>query len=117
MEDDTRMNLEDLQEALDEEAKTWEELGMAMNMVQHSNDSVFILKQQNQAMLNMMLSKGLVTEEELNIEFKTLLLNSMRVLREDFESQRREQVGKMVQPGIALPDHRLLGPNGERIKL
>lgn len=110
-------NLEDLQEALDDESKLWEQNGMAMNMVQHSNDSLFILKQQSQAILNVLITNGLASEEDLNLEFKRILLNSMREIRADFEKSRKEAIGKMVQPGVALPEHRILGLDGKEIKL
>lgn len=113
--DDERLSLEELQEELDTESALWEEMGIGLNQVGHTPDSIFILKQQIQAVLNIIMSELGVSEDRMNIEFKTVMLNSMQTLRASAEEQRREALEKMLKPPMALPDHRIIGPNGEEL--
>jgi hypothetical protein len=116
--DDEMMTLEEIQAKLDDEAALWEAEGIGINQTSHTNESIFVLKQQSQAILNVLIKSGLITEEQINIEFKTIMYNSMVELRESFLASRRQQVEQMIgAPKIALPDHRLIGPDGQEIKL
>lgn len=114
--------LESLQKELDEEAAKWESIGITLDHTQHTNSSIFLVKQQIQTVINLMLKKEIITEDEINIEFKTLLLNSMREIRGQSEaaiqkSKIAELLGKPQD--IALPSNevRIVGKDGKEIKL
>lgn len=114
------MDIEKLQAELDEEAELWEQAGLSVDNTSHSNGSIFIMKQQIQAIINVLLTNKLVGEEEINIEFKTLLLNSLRELREMFgpameQARISELMGRPQK--ITLPEHKLLGSDGKELKI
>lgn len=59
-----------------------------------------------QALIQYLLDEGIIDEDKLNEKFRQIKL-------EVLQNMRREQEAKMNAPEIAVPDKRLLGPNGE----
>lgn len=112
--------LEKLQKELDAEAAKWEELGISLDQTHHSPATLFVLKCQVQALQNCLLKDGKVNTDNLNREFKTLMLNDMISLRETAEDQMQEAKYDYItgkQRGPIVPNLKLLGPDGEEIKL
>lgn len=112
--------LEKLQKELDQEAEKWGELGLSLDSTEHSPSTLFVLKCQVQAIQNCLMADGEVNDYNLNIEFKTIMLNDMIGLREGAE-KRLEQAkieyltGRSITP--VVPGLKLLGPDGEEIKI
>src|SRR5262245_32415415 len=96
-----KTEMEKIQKALDHEAEEWNRLGMSANGIRHDAEGIWMLKLQVQAMMNALLQKGLLTEDDVNLQFKQLMLNDMQVYREQAEKQRRDSL---------VPDIKLLGP-------
>lgn len=103
-----KTELEKIQDEIEIEAAEWQRVGMTGNMTIHSPESHWISKIQIQAMMNIILMKGLCTQEEMNIQFKRLMLQDMRSLRKQAEEQKREAL---------VPDFNVLGPDGKPFKL
>lgn len=113
--------LDKLQKGLEEELQLWNELGMSLDQTGHPPGSIYAMKMQVQTIINLMLAKGFCTNEEFNIEFKTLLLKDMQKMRADNEpairEMRRQQIVSGVKPDLAIPKLRLLGPDGTDLKI
>ena len=82
--------LEDLDEQIEVETAVWNELGLNPRALRHDPESLWAMKLQIQAMMNVLLQKELVTEDELNIQYKRLTVNDMRNIAEDARKARRE---------------------------
>lgn len=112
--------LEAIQAELDEEGQLWQTAGISIDHTSHTNGSIFILKQQIQALINALLIKGAFTEDELNLEFKKLLLSSLRELREAFgPAIEQARINAMMgrDQEIAVPKLKLLGPDGKEVNI
>src|SRR5262245_12087940 len=103
-----KTELEKLQELVEEESKEWQKLGMHPNMTVHPPESLWTLKMQVQALLNAVIKKGMVTEDEMNIEFRQLMLDDMRNMRAQATQQRRDAL---------VPEIKLVDPSGKPFKI
>jgi hypothetical protein len=108
-----KSELDKLNEELALEEVHWNRLGMTGNMTVHPPESIWVMRMQVQAMMNIILISNLCTEDELNIEFKKLMLTDMRKMREQVELQRRQAI---VPKGIEVPNVEILGKDGRPIK-
>lgn len=114
--------LEKLDEQIKEELEEWNSLGLFMEGIQPSNESVLMLKIQMQTLFNLVLEHTEITEQSLNIMFKTVMRDSLKDLREKFtpevERRRIAQItGKDPEAEIEIPQLRLLGPDGKPVKI
>lgn len=116
-----KSELEKVQSELQKETEIWSELGMTLDQTIHPPGSIYAVKMQMQTIINLLLEKGYATNEEFNIEFKTLILNDMRRMREQEEPAIREARQQHIlhgsKPDIAVPQLRLLGPDGRDLKI
>lgn len=113
--------LEKLITKLEDEVKIWDELGMNLENTTHAPSSIYALKMQMQTLINLLLEKGFTTNEEFNIEFKTLILNDMQRMRAAYEPQireeRRQAIVHGVKKDIAVPEIKVIGPDGRDLKI
>lgn len=113
--------LEKVQEELQKELEVWNNLGMSLDQTGHPPGSIYAMKMQIQTIINLLLAKNLVTNEEFNIEFKKLLLADMQKMRAENEpairEARRQHILAGGKPDIAIPHLRLLGPDGRDLKI
>ena len=116
-----KSDLEKAVENLQAEINRWKELGMSLERTEHTNQMHYILKMQVQTIINIMLKNNLVTEDDFNLEFKTILAEAMQEMREKNEPQIREQRRRIIMQGakadLVVPEFKLLGPDGKDIKL
>jgi len=84
--------LQELNEQIDAEVLEWNKLDLHPNKLRHDPESLWVMKLQLQAIMNVLLAKELLNEEELNIEYKRLQLNDMRILSENYREQRRQSL-------------------------
>ena len=103
-----KTDLEKIEEEIESETEEWKKIGMHANMTQHSNESIWMLKVQVQSMMNMILKLEICTQEQLNLEFKQLVLNDMRLLRKEAQAQKEQML---------VPQFPLLGPDGKPVKI
>lgn len=103
-----KTEIEKVEEDLEDEVRKWHDLGMHPNMTQHTNESMWIAKMQIQTIFDIIIKKGLISEEETNLTYKRLMLIDMRKMREQAEAQRREAL---------IPDTPILGPDGQPFKI
>lgn len=113
--------LEKLTAKLEKEVEAWNELGMSLENTMHTPSSIYALKMQMQTLINILLEKGIATNEEFNIEFKTLILNDMQRMRAAHEPQIREERRQAIVHGvnrdIAVPEIKVIGPDGRDLKI
>ncbi len=111
--------LENLQQKLEEEGELWEKAGYSLENTAHSSTSLFIIKQQIQAIQNLLLKLGVFNEDELNIEFKRLMLGEMIALREQMFPILGQQRILGNGKDIAVPDSgqtKIFGSDGKEIR-
>jgi len=106
-----------LDRRLKEELEEWNALGMFLEGIEASNESVLMMKIQIQTIINLLLTKTEVTEDELNITFKGIMLDTLRDLRKKFtpEAEKRRIAaitGQDPTSGVEVPQFKLLGPDG-----
>lgn len=110
--------LEKLNEEVDEELQAWNQAGMFLEGIQPSNESLLMLKIQMQTVFNMLLTKTDVTEHDLNVMFKTVMRDTLRELREEFEPEaQRRKVAAITGNEFEVPQLRLLGPDGKPVRI
>ena len=110
--------LEAIQKELEEEVKVWDKEGYSIGQIGHPPESIFQLKAQHQALINTLITLKVVDEEELNITFKTIILNDMKMIRENMiEPAKKEALRQSIVDGInfvppadVIPDPRLKSP-------
>ena len=107
--------IQKLDEQLEEEQKLWNELGMHGNMTVHPPETIWVLKMQMQALMNVLLMTEVITQDDLNIQFKKLMLQDMRGMREQVVQQKRAQI--VAPSGIQIPRMALTGKDGKKIEL
>lgn len=116
-----KSDLEKTEAKLQAEINRWNELGMSLERTNHTNQMHYLLKMQVQTIINIILKKNLVTEDEFNIEYKEILEDAMRAIREEHEPQIRKQKRQMIvegaKPPLVVPEFKLLGPDGREVKL
>jgi hypothetical protein len=95
--------LERLVAELQEEVEKWNKLGMNLEGTQHTRESFYLLKMQMQTMINILLAKNFATDDEFNLEFKTLLLKDMQRMREMHEESIREARREAIIQGAVPP--------------
>lgn len=105
---------------VEEELEKWNALGMFLEGISTSNESLLMIKIQMQTLFNLVLLKTEITEYDLNLMFKTVMRDSLKDLREKFapEVERRRIAaitGKDPNAGIEVP--RLIGPDGKPLKI
>lgn len=100
--------LEKVNKLLEEEADEWRKLRMHTNMIEHPEDSLWIMKMQIQTIFDILIKSGLRTEDEVNLTYKKLMLTDMRLMRKQVEEKRRDSI---------VPEMKLLGPDGEPFKI
>jgi len=116
-----KSDLEKIEAELKKEVEAWNELGMSLDGTVHVPASIYFLKMQVQTIINFMLEKEIAANEEFNLEFKTLILNDMRRMREENEPNikeaRRQAIVGGAKPQIAVPKIRVLGKDGRELDI
>jgi hypothetical protein len=110
-----------LDKEIQEELKEWQSLGIFLEGITASNESIIMLKIQMQTVFNMLLEHTEVTEDVLNVMFKTVMRDTLRELRSKFtpEVERRRIAsitGKDPNAPVEVPELRLLGPDGKPMR-
>lgn len=95
-------NLEEIQARLEEEEEEWKKAGLDLGRLQLGNPSavLFELSVKVQTLINILVSKGVATDEEFNIMFKTILLNDMNALRQNAPAHQSEQIRRQILEGL-----------------
>jgi len=97
-------SLEELQAALDEEQAEWQRRGISLNAVQLGALTPLMLDftTKVQAIANVLVLKGIITEEELAFEFKSIMLNNLRILREQAPEQDKDAIRRQILEGAKV---------------
>jgi hypothetical protein len=88
------LNLEEVQKALEDEQREWEKIGISIEQVVLGPTPYIMLDLSTriQAMANLLIRSELVTEEDLNLEYKNIMLVNLRELRESVPEQQRAAI-------------------------
>jgi hypothetical protein len=106
-----KAQIAEVQAKQEEEDKLWNQMGINLNGLQIPPSEVFKAQCHIQATTNVLIEKGLATEDELTLEMKKLVLKNMQQIRQNTVSRAkeaqsaaiREQLTKGVVPP-QLPD-------------
>lgn len=105
-----KSRIEKAKREIDEEIQEWGQHNISLSNVQHSNQSLFDFKCKVQALINVVNKELNVSEDKLELEFLTVYLNELRLIRETFEPEvRRRRMEKLMgldtlpRPGIIDP--------------
>lgn len=111
----TKERLKSVQKELDEEVEKWKNASMSPDGFKHTPSSIFDLKCRVQALINVICKELNVNEDKLQLEYLTIFLHDLRLLREQFEPQIRQQRIATVtgRKDIAIPQPRIIGPDGK----
>lgn len=91
------------------EDERWNELDLNLNQMQIAMSELFAMTIKVESSLNLMIDKGILTAEEVQLAFHKLHVERMGTIRESLEPQiRRVKMGMAPKPSV-------LGPDGQPI--
>lgn len=97
--------LEVVLEAQRAEDIAWADLGLDLNQMQIMGRELFAATLKIESALNILIDKGFVTAEELQLSFHKLHVERMATIREGVEPQiRRAKMGLAPKPTVLGPD-------------
>lgn len=104
-------SLEDADLALEAEQLEWEKAGLNLAQLQLGALAPLILDLSTrvQALTNALILKGILTDDEINLQFKTVLYNNMVALRQGAPEQQREDIRRRILATAAM------GINGSKM--
>ena len=99
-----RMTLAEIQTALEVEQRRWEQRGIGLSPLhpQAVASQLMDLATRVQALTNLLISAGTINEEELDIEFKTILLNNLRIIRENTPDVGKDKIRQQILDGAKV---------------
>ena len=102
--DEERPSLDEVQEGLIREEKKWQKMGISLNNVNMGGlgQLVFDLSVRVQALTNVLILNDSITEDEINYEYKYIMLNNLKALREAMPKQQSEAPRKQILEGIHI---------------
>lgn len=108
--DDELPSLEEVQAALIEEEKKWQRMGISLDAVNFGGlgQLLFDMSVRVQALTNVLILNDAITEEEINYQYKFIMLNNLRALREAAPKQQSDALRRKILEGIHMQ-----GPNGK----
>lgn len=97
-------NLEDANLALQAEEEEWRKAGLSMAALQLGAPAPMLLEMSTrlQALTNVLILKGLMTDDEINLQFKNILYNNMVALRESAPEQTKQQIRERILQTAAM---------------
>lgn len=103
--------VEAAKQAVHEEQLEWDKIGITLNNLQPQNLQVHLISIKIDAMCQLLVQKGLATEDDMELAFQQVLLAQLQAIR----PQLAEQLVQARQQ-ISTPEIGLLGPNGRIIR-
>lgn len=93
------------------EDAAWNELEINLDQMQIAMRELFAMTIKVESALNLMIDKGMLTAEEVQLAFHKLHVDRMQTIRASIEPQiRRAKMGLAPQPTV-------LGPDGQPMKI
>jgi len=98
--------LEEVQEALEVENGEWNKAGLNLANLQMGALAPLMLDMQAkiQAMINILIVQGTITEADINFEYKKIILNDMRALRAAAPEQEKEAIRQQILRNVQMPN-------------
>lgn len=108
--DDELPSLDEVQEALVQEEREWRKMGISLDQVNFGGlgQLLFDLSIRMQALTNVLILNDTITEDEINYQYKFIMLNNLRMLREAAPKQQSDALRRQILEGIHMPR-----PNGK----
>lgn len=103
-------SLDELQDALIQEEREWRKAGLGLDQVNFGaiGQVMFDMSVRLQALVNVVITNGTITEDEINYQYKYVMLNNLRLLREAAPQQEADALRRKILEGIHMPR-----PNGK----
>lgn len=103
-------SLEVVQAELEQEQREWAKQGLGLNQVNFGalGELIFDLSIRVQALTNVLILNDTITEDEINYQYKYILLNNLKALREAAPKQQADALRRKILEGIHMP------PNGTK---
>lgn len=103
-------SLDEIQQQLIQEERQWQKQGLGLNQINFGalGELIFDLSIRVQALTNVLILNGTITEDEINYWYKSILLNNLRALREAAPKQQSDALRRKILEGIHMP------PNGSK---
>ena len=104
--DEELPSLDEVQAALVEEEKKWQRQGISLDQVNfgHLGQLLFDLSIRVQALTNILILNDTITEDEINYQYKYIMLNNLRMLREAAPKQQSDALRRKIVEGIHMPN-------------
>ena len=89
---------------IEEEEARWRHLGITLDQMKYQGSEIFALQAKVQALINMLI-EGDVSEENMNLNLKMIILQTMEEVRTAVEPQIRQAklVAGVPKPQVVLP--------------
>lgn len=102
--DEEYQSLEEVQAALEAENAEWQRLGLSVNNLQMGAISPLLLDLSSriQALMNAVLLNTDITEDDINFQYKLVMLNNMRALREAAPDASKDQIRQQILEGARV---------------
>jgi hypothetical protein len=99
-------SLDEVQQALVREELEWQKMGISLGNVNFGElgPLLFDLSTRVQALTNCVILNGTISDEEVNYQYKFILLNNLRALRESAPKQKSEALRRQILQGIQMPN-------------
>lgn len=116
MEEREFASLEEVTQALEEEVRLWNKKGMSLTPIhpQRLPESLLEYATKIQAITNLLIVKGLITEDEINFEFRKIMYTNMTMIRESFPEQQSQQIRNQIIQAAHIPPNGFTKPPWER---
>lgn len=103
-------SLEVIESELEAEKAEWNRRGLGLGQVNFGEIGVVIfdMSVRLQALTNVLILNDVFKEEEINYQYKYIMLNNLRALREAAPQQQADALRRRILEGIHMPR-----PNGK----
>jgi hypothetical protein len=89
---------------IDEEEARWRHLGINLDQMKYQGSEIFAMQAKLQALINMLIEDD-VSEENMNLNLKMIIFQTMEEVRTTIEPQIRQAklVAGVPRPNVVLP--------------
>lgn len=105
-------NLEEVTKALEEETKLWNRKGMGLSPIhpQRLPETLLEYATRIQTLTNLLIIKGILTEDEVNFEYRKIMLTNMQIMRESWPDQKSQEIRNQILQGARMSPNGLKPP-------
>lgn len=111
MEEPEFQTLEEVTTALEAEAQEWNRRGLNLNALNPGQLPPLLLDMsvKIQAITNCLIEAGVMNDDDINFQFRVIMLNNMRAMREAQPDMERQNIRKQILDAAQIR----MNPNGK----